>query len=45
MTRVLVADDHHLMREGIRKIIERSSGIEIAGGQKRRRTIGSSFFE
>jgi two-component system, NarL family, invasion response regulator UvrY len=31
MIKVLIADDHPLIREGIRKIIERSSDIEVAG--------------
>ena len=31
MTRVLVADDHAIVREGIKRILEGQEGIEIAG--------------
>lgn len=31
MTRVLVADDHAIVREGIKRILEGQEGVEIAG--------------
>ncbi|KAA0211378.1 MAG: response regulator transcription factor [Ignavibacteriaceae bacterium] len=31
MIRVIVADDHNLMREGIKKIIDQEPGIEVIG--------------
>jgi len=31
MTRVLIADDHALVRDGLRRIIESAPGLEIAG--------------
>ena len=30
-TRILLVDDHELMREGLRSILEREEGVEIAG--------------
>lgn len=31
MIRVIIAEDHHLVREGIRALLERSSDIEVVG--------------
>jgi two-component system, NarL family, response regulator NreC len=31
MIRVIIADDHHLVREGIRALLERSGDIEVVG--------------
>ena len=31
MTRVLVADDHAIVREGLKRILEGQEGIEVAG--------------
>jgi two-component system NarL family response regulator len=31
MTRILLVDDHELMREGLRSILEREEGVEIVG--------------
>ena len=31
MIRVILADDHHLVRQGIRSLLEKSTDIEIVG--------------
>jgi DNA-binding NarL/FixJ family response regulator len=31
MTRVLIADDHALVRDGLRHILRSASGLEVAG--------------
>ena len=31
MTRVLIADDHALVRDGLRHILQSASGFEVAG--------------
>ena len=31
MIRVIVADDHHLVRQGIRMLLEKADDIEVVG--------------
>lgn len=31
MIRIVVADDHHLVREGIRALLEKASDLEVVG--------------
>ena len=40
-TRVLLADDHVLVRAGIRGLIEKTPGVEVVGEASRRRVLES----
>lgn len=40
MIRVIVADDHNLVREGICALLERASGYEIVGEAEDGREMG-----
>ena len=31
MTRILIADDHAIVRDGLRRILQSAPGIEVAG--------------
>src|SRR3972149_5107432 len=31
MTRILIADDHAIVRDGLRRILQSAAGIEVAG--------------